>query len=176
MLFRSNAAMAYGLEGSIITAKQAVELCPVIDESAILSAYHVPTDGLCRAVTVCHTLQDWCRERGVRFWDSTKVTGVRIEHGRVQAVETAQGTIACGQILVAGGLWGPELQGMIGRPIPLQPLQHVFAWGAPIEGLERRDVESYLPMIRHQDRDVYYRQRWQGMGIGSYAQIGRAHV
>ena len=41
--------------------------------------------------------------------------------------------------------------------------------GAPIEGVERRDVESYLPMIRHQDRDVYYRQRWQGMGIGSYA-------
>ena len=166
---RRNAAMSYGLQGSIITPAAAVELCPLLDESAILSAYHVPTDGLCRAVTVCHTLQDWCRQRGVRFWESTKVTGVRIEHGRVQAVETAQGTISCGQVLVAGGLWGPELQGMIGRPIPLQPLQHVFAWGAPIEGLERGAVESYLPMIRHQDRDVYYRQRWQGMGIGSYA-------
>ena len=58
---------------------------------------------------------------------------------------------------------------MIGRPIPLQPVEHVFAWGAPIEGLERGPVESVLPMIRHQDRDVYYRQRWQGMGIGSYA-------
>ena len=70
---------------------------------------------------------------------------------------------------MAGGLWGPELQTMIGRPIPLQPVEHVFAWGAPIEGLERGPVESVLPMIRHQDRDVYYRQRWQGMGIGSYA-------
>ena len=102
---RRNAAMSYGLQGSIITPAAAVELCPLLDESAILSAYHVPTDGLCRAVTVCHTLQDWCRQRGVRFWESTKVTGVRIEHGRVQAVETAQGTISCGQVLVAGGLW-----------------------------------------------------------------------
>ena len=55
---RRNAAMSYGLQGSIVTPKEAVELCPLLDESAILSAYHVPTDGLCRAVTVCHTLQD----------------------------------------------------------------------------------------------------------------------
>lgn len=166
---RNTANIAYGLESRMVTPKEAVELCPLLDESAILGALHIPTDGLCRAVTVSHTLQEWCRQRGVTFWESTKVTGVRIEGGRVRAVETANGTIQCGQVLVAGGLWGPELQGMIGRPIPLQPLQHVFAWGAPIEGVERREVESYLPMIRHQDRDVYYRQRWQGMGIGSYA-------
>ncbi len=166
---RRNAAMAYGLEGSIITAKQAVELCPVIEESAILSAYHVPTDGLCRAVTVCHTLQEWCRQAGVRFQESTLVTGVKIENGRVRGVETVNGSVACGQLLVAGGLWGPELQKLIGQPIPLQPLQHLFAWSNPIEGVERGPVESVLPMVRHQDRDVYYRQRWQGMGIGSYA-------
>jgi len=165
---RRNAAMAYGLEGTIITPQQAVELCPVLEESAFISAYHVPTDGLCRAVTVCHTLQEWCRQKGVRFMESTRVSGVRIEDGRVRAVETAQGTIGCGQVLVAGGLWGPELQAMIGRPIPLQPLQHLFAWSNPIEGVERGAVESDLPMVRHQDRDVYYRQRWQGMGIGSY--------
>ncbi len=165
---RRNAAMAYGLEGHIITPKQAIELCPLLEESAILSAYHVPTDGLCRAVTVCHTLQEWCREKGVRFFESTKVTGVKIVDNRIRGVETVTGAITCGQVLVAGGLWGPELQTMIGRPIPLQPLEHVFAWGAPIEGLERGPVESVLPMIRHQDRAVYYRQRWQGMGIGSY--------
>ena len=168
---RRNAAMAYGLEGSIITAERAVELCPVLDGSSILSAYHVPTDGLCRAVTVCHTLQDWCRQAGVRFLESTKVTWVRSEAGRIRGVETAQGRIACGQLLVAGGLWGPELQTMVGRPIPLQPLQHLFAWSNPIEGLTRGPVESVLPMVRHQDRDVYYRQRWQGMGIGSYAHV-----
>ena len=166
---RRNAAMAYGLEGHIITPQKAIELCPVLDESMILSAYHVPTDGLCRAVTVCHTLQEWCREAGVRFMESTKVTGVRIEQGRVRGVETAQGRVNCGQLLVAGGLWGPELQELVGRPIPLQPLQHCFAWSNPVEGIERGPVESVLPMVRHQDRDVYYRQRWQGMGIGSYA-------
>ena len=161
--------MAYGLEGSIITPREVVELCPLVDESIVLAGYHVPTDGLCRAVTVCHTLQEWCRQAGVRFFESTRVTDVQIEGGRVRGVETVSGTVKCGQVLVAGGLWGPELATMIGRPIPLQPLEHVFAWGAPIEGLERGPVESVLPMIRHQDRDVYYRQRWQGMGIGSYA-------
>ena len=55
---------------------------------------------------------------------------------RVRGVETPSGNVACGQLLVAGGLWGPELQKLIGQPIPLQPLQHLFAWGAPIEGLE----------------------------------------
>lgn len=166
---RRNAATAYGLETAMVTPAEAHALCPVIDPDAILSALHIPTDGLCRAVTVCHTLRDWCVERGARFHGSTKVTGVRIENGRVRAVETAAGTIRCGQVLVAGGLWGPELAGMIGRPIPLQPLQHVFAWSNPIAGVERPPVESVLPMVRHQDRDVYYRQRWQGMGIGSYA-------
>jgi glycine cleavage system T protein len=165
---RRSAAMAYGLEGRMVTPREAVELCPVIDESSILGAFHIPTDGLCRAVTVCHTLQGWSRQRGVRFMESTRVTGVRIEDGRVRGVETSAGAIACGQVLVAGGLWGPELQGMIGQPIPLLPLQHVFAWSNPVEGVERGAVESYLPMVRHQDQDVYYRQRWQGIGIGSY--------
>ncbi|MBM3680485.1 MAG: FAD-dependent oxidoreductase [Actinobacteria bacterium] len=165
---RQNAATAYGLETRMVTPKEAVELCPLIEESAILAALHIPTDGLCRAVTYCHALQGRCMERGIRFMESTRVTDVRIDGSRVRAVETTAGTISCGQVLVAGGLWGPELQHMIGRPIPLLPLQHVFAWGAPIEGVERGPVESYLPMVRHQDQDVYYRQRWQGMGIGSY--------
>ena len=166
---RRNAAMSYGLEGHIVTPQRAKELFPLFDESQIISAYHVPSDGLCRAVTVCHTLREWAEQKGVRFHGNTKVTGITIENGRVRGVQTAQGDIACGQVLVAGGLWGPELQTFIGQPIPLQPFQHLLAWGKAIPGVEMPPVESVLPMIRHQDRDVYYRQKWQGLGIGSYA-------
>jgi glycine cleavage system aminomethyltransferase T/glycine/D-amino acid oxidase-like deaminating enzyme len=165
---RHDYAMSYGLPGAIISPAEAARLVPVLDPAAILSAYHVPSDGLARAGDICRQLRRSAEARGAEFNGLTRVTGVQTDGGRVRAVETTEGTVTTSTLLVCAGIWGPEMQGLIGRPIPMQPMQHLFAWTNPLPELAGATAEVEHPILRHQDRDAYYRQRGQQYGIGSY--------
>ena len=165
---RHNYAMSYGLAGEIVTPEEAARLVPVLDPAAILSGYHVESDGLARAGDVCRQLRRAAEARGAEFNGLTRVTGVTIEHGRVRGVETSDGPIATSTLLVCAGIWGPEMQGLVGRPIPMQPMQHLFAWTNPLPELAGATREAEHAILRHQDRDAYYRQRGEQYGIGSY--------
>ena len=166
---RRNHAHAYGLEGELIPVEDAVRRLPVLDPSTVSGAYHVPSDGLAKGGNVCHELRARSEERGARFHGLTRVTGVDRTGGRIRAVHTDDGTIATGTVIVCGGLWGPELATLLGVPIPMQPMQHLFAWTPALPELAGATHEAEHPILRHQDRDVYYRQRGETYGIGSYA-------
>ena len=51
----------------------------------------------------------------------------------------------------------------------MQPMQHLFAWTNPLPELAGATREAEHAILRHQDRDAYYRQRGEQYGIGSYA-------
>ena len=56
--------------------------------------------------------------------------------------------------------------------MPLLPLAHQFAWTGQVPGLVARNdelSEASLPILRHQDQDLYYRECVDRLGIGSYA-------
>ena len=165
---RRNHAAAYGLAGEVISPERAAELVPVLDPSAVRAAYHVPSDGLAKAGPICHLLRERAEARGVRFHGSTRVLAVERRDGRVRGVRTSAGSIATSTLLVCGGIWGPELADLVGVPIPMQPMQHLFAWTNPLPELDGATEEAVHAILRHQDRDVYYRQRGETYGIGSY--------
>ena len=50
----------------------------------------------------------------------------------------------------------------------MQPMQHLFAWTEPLPELAGATVEIEHPILRHQDRAMYFRQRGEGYGIGAY--------
>jgi hypothetical protein len=50
----------------------------------------------------------------------------------------------------------------------MQPMQHLFAWTEPLPELAGAAVEIEHPILRHQDRAMYFRQRGEGYGIGAY--------
>jgi glycine cleavage system T protein len=166
---RRNHAQAYGLAGEIVTRERARELVPLLDPGAILAAYHVPGDGLCKAGNACARMRELASRRGARFHGSTPVLGVERRGDAVRSVRTAEGTIATSTVLVCAGIWGPELATLVGRPIPMQPMQHLFGWTNPIGALRGASAEAVHPILRHQDRDCYFRQRGDAYGIGSYA-------
>ena len=67
------------------------------------------------------------------------------------------------------GLWAPEFMRSIGLPVvAMQPMQHLFAWTEPLPELAGASVEIEHPILRHQDRAMYFRQRGDGYGIGAY--------
>ena len=61
---------------------------------------------------------------------------------------------------------------MVGMPVPLLPLAHQYVkTGQLAELVGRNDerTEARLPILRHQDQDLYFREHVDRLGIGSYA-------
>src|SRR5690606_8002830 len=66
------------------------------------------------------------------------------------------------------GIWGPKVTRMVGMTLPLTPLAHQFAWTSPVPALAGQTEEVVRPILRHQDHDLYYRERGEHIGVGYY--------
>ncbi|MFN8592676.1 MAG: FAD-dependent oxidoreductase [Thermomicrobiales bacterium] len=159
-------AKSWGIEADLLTPDQAKAKLPLLDASKILGAYYVPTDGVAKPVWAAEELaRAAC---GATFYARTAVKGFEIERDRVRAVLTAQGRIGTDRVLVCAGIWGPLVGQMAGVPIPLAPLEHQLAWTTPLAELAGVTAEIQQPVLRHQDQDLYFRQRQDHYGVGGY--------
>ncbi|MGW3958233.1 GcvT family protein [Amycolatopsis sp. NPDC005003] len=165
-------ATSWGVPGSLIDASECVERWPLLDESRIFGALHVPTDGLARAAKAVEVLASRATSRGARFIGATRVTDVLQEGGRVTGVRTDQGDFPADVVVSCAGFWGREIGAMVGMDVPLLPLAHQYVKTgqvAELVGHNTEEVEASLPILRHQDQDLYFREHVDRIGIGSYA-------
>jgi dimethylglycine oxidase len=159
-------ARSWGIAASLLSPEETVAALPLINGEKILGAYHVPTDGVAKPVWAAEEL---AREAaGATFHGRTAVTGFETERGRVLAVQTTNGRIATDQVLVCCGIWGPKIGRLAGVPIPLAPVEHQLAWTTPLPQLAGETVEIAQPVVRHQDADLYFRQRRDHYAVGGY--------
>ena len=160
---------SYGIEGGeLLTPERTAELVPLLDPGAILGAYHVPSDGIARAVRIVAALAGMAAGRGVAFEGGVTVTGFDVQAGHVRGVETDHGRIECERVLICAGIWGPTVGAMAGVPVPLVAVEHQLVWTDPVPELagERREVVH--PILRHQGMAMYFRHRGDHYGVGNY--------
>ncbi|MFA3836686.1 GcvT family protein [Streptomyces aureus] len=165
-------AASWGVRGELVSAARCKELWPLIDESVVLGGFHTPDDGLARALLASRAQMGRARERGAAFLDRHTVTGIEQEDGRVTAVVTDRGSFPADHVVSAAGFWGPVIGRMAGVDVPLLPLAHQYAKTRPMAELEGADdprAEASKPILRFQDRDLYFREHTDRIGIGSYA-------
>jgi dimethylglycine oxidase len=169
---RQGWATSWGIEGTVLEPKECVRIHPLVDESKILGGLYVPTDGLAKAPRVVVATVRRAKARGAVFRESTKVIGIEHSGGSVTGVATLDGTIPADIVVSCAGFWGPEIGAMVGMDIPLLPLAHQYAKTDQIPQLVGRNTEATeagLPILRHQDQDLYFRELVDCLGIGSYA-------
>jgi glycine cleavage system aminomethyltransferase T/glycine/D-amino acid oxidase-like deaminating enzyme len=161
-------AHSWGVAGAaLLTPEQAVEKMPWIDPSVILGAYWVPGDGVAKPVRAVEAMIRDCGA-AVEVHDRCPVIGIEQANGRVTGVVTPRGTIATDRVLVCAGIWGPKIGRFAGVPVPLMPVEHQFVWTAPMPEFANADREALWPVLRHQDRDLYFRHRDDHFAVGSY--------
>src|SRR4249920_2938703 len=167
---RQGFARSYGIEDTeLLTPEGAAERVPLLNAGHILGAYHVPSDGIAKAVRIVTALARKAEAKGVAFEGGVTVTGFDTTGGRVHAVETDQGRIECDRVLLCAGIWGPTVGAMAGVPVPLVAVQHQLVWTDPVPelaGLAGEEVTH--PILRHQDVSLYYRHRGDHYGVGNY--------
>ncbi len=165
---RVGQAMSWGLGAELIGPDEAGRLIPILRTDDLYGAFFVPGDCVVNAAGIASGLATNAMEQGAAFHEYTPVTGIEVGNGRVRAVVTPQGRIAAEIVVSAAGIWGPLIGAMAGVPIPLTPMQHIFAKTNPLPELaDERDILRH-PILRHQDKDLYFRQYGSAYGFGSY--------
>jgi glycine cleavage system aminomethyltransferase T/glycine/D-amino acid oxidase-like deaminating enzyme len=166
---RQGFAASWGIPAEVVTPERCLQLHPLLDRAAVLAGLHVPSDGLARAVGAGAAQSDRARARGAVFLGGQRVTGIQEGGGRVRAVVTGTGTFPADLVVCCAGFWGPVLGDAVGVRVPLLPLAHQYVHTSPVAGLPlRAGTEAVLPILRHQDRRLYYREHGDHLGIGSY--------
>ncbi|MET9375200.1 FAD-dependent oxidoreductase [Streptomyces sp. NPDC002992] len=169
---RAGYAASWGIRGELVSAARCKELWPLLDESKVLGGFHTPDDGLARAVLACRAQRERAESRGARFLERHTVTGIERADGRVTGVVTDRGVFPADHVVSAAGFWGPVIGRMAGVDVPLLPLAHQYAKTRPLPELAGADderAEASRPILRFQDRDLYFREHADRIGIGSYA-------
>ncbi|HSJ50889.1 MAG TPA: FAD-dependent oxidoreductase, partial [Actinomycetota bacterium] len=160
---------SWGLEGAeLLSPSQAADKIPLLDPSTILGAYHVPSDGVAKAVRLAAALASRASTRGVAFEGAVTVTGFDVRNGRVHGVRTDRGDVECDRVLICAGIWGPTVGAMAGVPIPLLAVQHQLVWTDSLSELEGETREVVHPILRHQDLAMYLRHREDHYAVGNY--------
>jgi glycine/D-amino acid oxidase-like deaminating enzyme len=93
---------------------------------------------------------------------------LHVEDGEIQAVETERGTVEADNVIIAAGLWSPDIADMAGVDIPLSPAVHQMASVGPIERFEDGEGEINSPVIRDMDTQMYERQHGNDIEVGPY--------
>ncbi|MFI0509586.1 FAD-dependent oxidoreductase [Streptomyces sp. WSLK1-5] len=159
---------AWGVESRILTADECVEKHPLVNRDRVLAGLHIPTDGLAKAVLAVEAQIRRATGRGVTFLARHEVLDVLRTDGEVTGVRTDQGDLAADIVVCCAGIWGPRIARMVGMNLPLTPLAHQLAWTGPVPALAGQTEEAVRPILRHQDADLYYRDRHDTLGIGFY--------
>ena len=160
-------ASAWGIESRLVDADACVRLHPLLDREQVLAGFHTPGDGLADAVAAAGAQARAASGRGVRFLAHHTVTGIEQRGGRVSAVVTDQGVFPADAVVSCAGFWGPLIGRMAGSELPLVPLAHQYVRTTQVPALA--GVRADLPILRHQDQDLYFRRHGDRIGIGSYA-------
>ncbi|TQS40930.1 GcvT family protein [Cryptosporangium phraense] len=167
---RAGFAASWGLPGRVLDPDEAAALHPLLTADKILGAFHTPTDGLVHAVNAVTAQAERAIAHGAKFLGGHRVTGVRTRpDGRVAGVDTDRGSFDADVVIGAAGFWGRQFGALVGLTIPLLPLAHQYARTGPIAPLAGATRDATAPILRHQDKDLYFREHGDRIGIGSYA-------
>ena len=129
----------------------------------------IPANGQADPANITQALAKAARQRGVRIFENTKVTGIRQKDGRVTGVDTAQGAISADYVVNCAGLWAREVGRMAGVNVPLLAAEHFY-----VVTDASPDIPRNLPVLRVPDESAYVKEEAGKLLIGFFEPRGKA--
>jgi glycine/D-amino acid oxidase-like deaminating enzyme len=94
---------------------------------AFVAGLHTPSDGCAEPALAAPAIAEAARDHGAQIFVNTAVRGIETTAGRIGGVVTERGRIACGSVVLAGGVWSRLFAGNAGLDLPvLKILGSVF--------------------------------------------------
>ena len=151
---------AFGTNVRLITAAEAVEKFPLLDEKSMIGAMWDPDAGLVipRSQEVVNFAVETAKEKGaLRTFTNTPAKGFEIRNGKIVGVKTDKGTIKTNKVVIASGIWGPLMGDMAGVGVPLMPVEHPLLFFGPYDEIQDTKEMLVHPLLRDQGNSAYVR-------------------
>jgi sarcosine oxidase subunit beta len=108
-----------GLDLTFLADNKAVrEVAPAISEH-VLAASFCPSDGHANPIKATNAFASAAKARGAALREGVAARALRVERGRVTGVETSDGFVTAGVVIVAAGVNTPALLAPLGLDLPL---------------------------------------------------------
>ena len=159
-------ARGIGLEVELISPEESALLMPAITTRSLYGAVWVPSDGHLDPHTATHALASAARKLGATILTQHRVTGIELtDKGDVKAVQTDAGRIETDVIVIAGGIWAPQIAAMTGAFMVSTPVDHQHAALLAVPGHE---LPHDMPCFRDPDNLIYGKSEAGGVVLGGY--------
>ena len=163
LLRGASMAKSFGLDVQVISTGEIKERLPHYNMENVVGGVFLPKDGQVNPIDVTQALAAGARSRGARVFEKSKVTRIVVENGKAVGVETMDGTIMAGKVVIASGMWSRELGRSIGVNIPLHACEHFYIVSEPIADLPRN-----MPVVRVADECTYYKEDAGKLMVGAF--------
>jgi len=151
---------AFGTNIRLISASEAKEKFPLLEEESIRGAMWDPDAGLVtpRSQDVVRFAIESAKKKGaLTTYTDTPAVDFEIENGRLTGVKTDKGTIKTDKVVIASGIWGPLIGEMAGVPVPLSPVEHPLLFFGPLPQAQGAEDFLVYPLLRDQGNSAYVR-------------------
>lgn len=161
--FRRNVAMQnrLGVPSEILSTEDALAKAPLLHGDDIVGAAWHAGDGLADPNGVVQGYAAGARRLGAKTLTGVAATGIRIEAGRVAAVETSEGVISTREVVNAAGPWAGEVAALAGVDLPIAPLRRQIAVTTPLPSLP-----ADFPFVIDFSRSLYFHREGAGILTG----------
>jgi sarcosine oxidase subunit beta len=168
--------LALGVKNvELVSREDIAKFVPQLRVDDILGGTFCQTDGFVDPHSVMMGFMLKARERGVRLWLDTQVTGIEVERGagtavvspapdpgsttsRITGVMTTRGRVSTRIVVNAAGPWAAEVARLAGAELPVEPLRRQLVPTEPFDGLPQR-----FPMVIDMSTGFHFRREGKGI-------------
>jgi sarcosine oxidase, subunit beta len=127
-----------GLDLEFLPDPRAVRaIAPALSE-AVLAASYCPTDGHANPTAAVRAFAEAARRHGAVIRTGTEVTGLPVRGGRVQGVQTADGSVPADVVVLAAGVYSDRLCNLVRLNLPLTVAHVAVVQTVPLPPLIRQ--------------------------------------
>jgi len=156
-------AGSFGMEMHLVSPQEVKRMWPLMNIDDLVGASWLPTDGQASPSDITQSLAKGARMHGAKIVENVRVIGFELKDGRITAVKTTLGDVACEKVVNCAGQWARQIGDMAGINVPLQAVKHQYIITEKIDGLS-----TDAPTIRDPDRRTYYKEEVGGLVMGGY--------
>jgi sarcosine oxidase subunit beta len=142
----------------LISREDILGMVPQLSADDIIGGTFCNTDGFVDPHSVMMGFMLNAREKGVRLWLDTAVTGIDVNGGEIQGVQTSRGPVATNVVVNAAGAWAAGVAKMADADLPVEPLRRQLVPTEPFEGLPKR-----FPMVIDMSTGFHFRREGKGI-------------
>jgi len=163
-LFRAGVELQrrLGVSVEVLSTSEIRRLIPCLRVDDLLEATYTPGDGYASPLQVVWGYAHRATDLGVQIREGSRVTGIRVQGGRVQGVEGRAGEIAAPVVINAAGAYAGVVGQMVGVEVQVTPMRRQLFVTTPLPELTRE-----VPMTIDVHRAWYFRREEGGALIPS---------